>query len=802
MRHSGRAALILILVAVGLLGLAAESINSSAGPLAQAQEAAPPQRPDRPAVNAVSHDSVTISWQASADSGITGYQILRRNRDTDPLGEFTVIEDDTGPSATTYTDNMVEPATRYGYRIKARNAHGLSQRSQSARPVTPAREIEPSDPELEETTIANNKDIVDALVTESTTRQGATDEDASDAEADSVEAGPVWSATLTVGRNDEFTPASEGYSLWGTDIGELTNPTIEQDGTHSRILTLMRWSGGVYLNVAHEISHQFVLTIDDQTYASSDSSEPVTPARGRYWWPEGSLAWDVGDTVEVSIAQAEDDESTGTRPSAPLIASFSNVPENHDGPDPFTVRLTFTESITANSDEVESDALDVSGGTITGVEGNSGSAQFQITVQPDSGQDVMLSLSPAADCQSTGSLCTSDGRRVNNDPEITVPALYGDIDFELPEGCQLEPLFNVGGKGQYGRWLKPCRSIYEYPMEDTDAATGLARYYRADVATAGEITVHLSQLNTTHHVLLRDSGGNRLGHIMIDRGAVDCHQTCYEPGEKLTVDVEPGTYVIEIVQHFSHDDRQREFIFKVGGDIVREPEPRLSDLSLNGATISDFDTETFEYPMDAPTAVVTVSATAQSPSDANNVYFYPADSDDATPGHQVAVNRGEPTDIVVRVTDPGGFSKEDYTITFFGAPDEDLPLMAAFVRQVPGFAGWYYPIDVRIVFSKPIEATAREVLNALNLKWVDIEDETTVAKHGDGSVQVVVIKRLEPDARGDRIVIDLPATTGCGAENSICAADGEMLGESARMRVKYKGHYWVAPDLFSQRRFR
>ena len=97
-----------------------------------------PDKPARPTAGTVSHDSVSLSWTDPADSSITGYQILRRNRDTDDAGAFTVIENDTSNANTSYTDDTVEPSTSYAYRVKARNANGLSSRSASLRLETPA----------------------------------------------------------------------------------------------------------------------------------------------------------------------------------------------------------------------------------------------------------------------------------------------------------------------------------------------------------------------------------------------------------------------------------------------------------------------------------------------------------------------------------------------------------------------------------------------------------------------------------------------------------------------------------------
>ena len=105
------------------------------------QGAEVPATPSRPTIESVAYNSVTIAWNDPADSSITGYQVLRRNPAIHDSGVFDVIEDDTGSSDTSYTDTTVSPETTYRYRVKARNAHGLSERSQPA-----ARFTTPPDP--------------------------------------------------------------------------------------------------------------------------------------------------------------------------------------------------------------------------------------------------------------------------------------------------------------------------------------------------------------------------------------------------------------------------------------------------------------------------------------------------------------------------------------------------------------------------------------------------------------------------------------------------------------------------------
>ena len=76
-----------------------------------------------------SDGQVVLTWDDPGDDSITGYVILRRVRENNTGGDFSVLVADTGSAATTYTDDTVAAETRYTYRIKAINEHGPSERS-------------------------------------------------------------------------------------------------------------------------------------------------------------------------------------------------------------------------------------------------------------------------------------------------------------------------------------------------------------------------------------------------------------------------------------------------------------------------------------------------------------------------------------------------------------------------------------------------------------------------------------------------------------------------------------------------
>ena len=106
-----------------------ESLTSGAtDAVAAAEPAEPPAKPRGLSATAT-HDQVVLTWNDPGDDSITGYVVLRRVRENDTGGEFSVLVPDTGSAAATYTDDTVAASTTYTYRIKAINGAGTSERS-------------------------------------------------------------------------------------------------------------------------------------------------------------------------------------------------------------------------------------------------------------------------------------------------------------------------------------------------------------------------------------------------------------------------------------------------------------------------------------------------------------------------------------------------------------------------------------------------------------------------------------------------------------------------------------------------
>ena len=77
---------------------------------------------------------VYLFWSEPSNDSITGYQILRGPK----ADSLVVIEDDTGSTSTSYTDETPPAGQTHTYGVKARNASGLSPLSNTLTATVPA----------------------------------------------------------------------------------------------------------------------------------------------------------------------------------------------------------------------------------------------------------------------------------------------------------------------------------------------------------------------------------------------------------------------------------------------------------------------------------------------------------------------------------------------------------------------------------------------------------------------------------------------------------------------------------------
>ena len=104
-----------------------ETLTSAATAAVEASPTPPPAPTNLTAV--VNQDgSVTLTWDAPDDDSVTGYLILRR-RPYEGEKTLLVYVENTGSTATTWTDTNVTAGTQHVYRVKAINAAGAGRQS-------------------------------------------------------------------------------------------------------------------------------------------------------------------------------------------------------------------------------------------------------------------------------------------------------------------------------------------------------------------------------------------------------------------------------------------------------------------------------------------------------------------------------------------------------------------------------------------------------------------------------------------------------------------------------------------------
>ena len=275
--------------------------------------AAPPPPPDN--VRAVTQKSgaVELTWEAPDDATVTGYRIERRRADEDRRDNHTLVED-TGSSETGYTDESAEKGMEYEYRVSARNEDGAGEASGW---VSAAPDEEP----------VAGEDVA------------------------------VWSAIMTV----EW--VYQGYGYYSTDAkkaGSLSPASFEVDGTTYTVKMVETQGWWMYIGLDRELPFDFVLELDGVRFASNDASFASYSYGNIYRWEGTGLSLRDGDTVEVRLLRAFEDETAvnSAATGVPVISGTAQVGEtltadtsgiaDEDGLD----NVTFTYQWLADDTEV------------------------------------------------------------------------------------------------------------------------------------------------------------------------------------------------------------------------------------------------------------------------------------------------------------------------------------------------------------------------------------------------------------------------------------------------------------------
>ena len=196
-------------------------------------------------------------------------------------------------------------------------------------------------------------------------------------------------------------PTISGTPQVDETVTANTSPIADQDG-----LT----------NATFE--HQWIAGGTDIDGATGSSYELTSSEQGQTIQVRVSFTDDV-DNQETLTSAATD--AVAAKPT-PLTASFSGVPESHDGQTVFTFELHFSEEFKLSYVILRDHAFKVTGGEITKakrLEPGKNSKRV-IHVRPDGDGAVTIVLPATTDCDDDGAICTEDDRMLSNRLELTV----------------------------------------------------------------------------------------------------------------------------------------------------------------------------------------------------------------------------------------------------------------------------------------------------------------------------------------------------------------------------------------------
>ena len=115
----------------------------------------------------------------------------------------------------------------------------------------------------------------------------------------------------------------------------------------------------------------------------------------------------ISDPINAEILDESGEATIKDDEPGPLQAYLGTIPSSHNGASSFTFTVTFSENVSTKDRVMKNDVFTVTNGEITQAERLMGQRNhWKMTVQPDDGADLTITLPETADCSDTGAVCT------------------------------------------------------------------------------------------------------------------------------------------------------------------------------------------------------------------------------------------------------------------------------------------------------------------------------------------------------------------------------------------------------------
>ena len=185
-------------------------------------------------------------------------------------------------------------------------------------------------------------------------------------------------------------------------------------------------------------AYQWIRAGADIQGATGSTYTPVAADEGKRLKVRVSFTDDAGNEESLTSAATA---AVAALPE-PLTASFEGMPAEHDGQGSFSFRVAFSEGIRISYKTVRDASFTVTAGEVTQARRVDGRRDlWKITIEPDSDEAVTVRLPETTDCDTSGAICTGDGRPLSHALSATVAGPVGisvaDARVEEGEGTVL-----------------------------------------------------------------------------------------------------------------------------------------------------------------------------------------------------------------------------------------------------------------------------------------------------------------------------------------------------------------------------
>ena len=252
-------------------------------------------------------------------------------------------------------------------------------------------------------------------------------------------------------------------TILNTEIltASFENVPAEHDG--SRAFTFnATFTTDIAIGYAAMRDHAFTLTKGDVTKArrvdgrsdrweitvdpNGDDAVTVTLSGNRACGTQGAICSKEDNPVQLSNSPSATIAGPPAEPvGAPLTASFSDVPDEHNGSD-FTFQVTFSEEPDVGWRDVKG-AVRVSGGSVNRAsrESQGSNVAWNVKVRPTGTGSLTITLPETTDCSDSNAICTANGRKLSHSTAQRVQGLVGIsvADGEVEEAAGARVVFRV-----------------------------------------------------------------------------------------------------------------------------------------------------------------------------------------------------------------------------------------------------------------------------------------------------------------------------------------------------------------------